>query len=58
MDLRSHDRSSLVRGPSRGWPIAMLWVVLLVAGCGSFRPTPLSEVPFMGVWEQWNRKPA
>jgi hypothetical protein len=47
MDLRSHDCSSLWRDHCGGWPIAILWVVLLVAGCGSFRPTPTSEVPFL-----------
>jgi hypothetical protein len=47
MDLQSHDRSSLWRDPRRGWPVAILWMVLLVAGCGSFRPTPISEAPFL-----------
>jgi hypothetical protein len=47
MDLRSHDRSYLLRDHSRGWPIAILWAVMLVAGCGSFHAKPMSELPFM-----------
>jgi LssY C-terminus len=47
MDRRSHDRSDLLRDHRGGWPIAILWAIMLVAGCGSFRPTPLSEVPFL-----------
>jgi LssY C-terminus len=27
--------------------MARLWIVMLVAGCGSFHPRPVSEVPFM-----------
>ena len=44
--FRSRDHSCLVRDPSRGSLIALLWVVTLVAGCGSFHPTPMSEVSF------------
>jgi hypothetical protein len=42
--FRSRDHSCLVRDPSRGSPLALLWLVALVAGCGSFHPTPMSEV--------------
>jgi hypothetical protein len=41
---RSRDPSCLVRAPSRRAPLALLWIVALVAGCGSFHPTPLREV--------------
>ena len=41
---RSRDHSCLVRDPSRRAPIALLWIVALVAGCGSFHPTPMRAV--------------
>jgi hypothetical protein len=42
--FRSCDQPCLVRDPSRGSLIALLWMVALVAGCGSFHPTPMSAV--------------
>ena len=47
MDRRSHDRSDRWRNPRGGGAVAILWAVMLVAGCGSFHATPISEAPFL-----------
>jgi hypothetical protein len=52
--FRCRDHSCLVRHSSRGSPIALFCIVVLVGGCGSFHPTPMSEVSLheRAVWQE------